>query len=87
MAIIKDTPQVKLEVTLVISESEARALDGLTGYDIDEFLKVFYLNMGRHYLSPHETGLREFFKSVRQLIPPQLRRVDEARAVFKKETP
>lgn len=82
MAKISQTSTVGLEVTLSLSESEARALEALTGYDVEGFLKSFYSNMGRHYLEPHESGLRSLFKSVRELIPEQLRRVDEARKVF-----
>lgn len=82
MAKIATASTVALEVTLALTESEARALEALTGYDVDGFLKSFYTSMGRHYLEPHESGLRSLFKSVRELIPSQLSRVDAARAVF-----
>ncbi len=82
MARIEQLPVVVLEVRLVLTESEARALDGLTSYSMDEFLKCFYQNMGRHYLEPHEAGLRSLFKSVRSIIPGLLERVDKARETF-----
>lgn len=82
MAKIAHQSTVTLEVTLSLTESEARALEALTGYDVESFLKSFYSNMGRHYLEPNESGLRSLFKSVRELIPPQLARVDEARKIF-----
>jgi hypothetical protein len=82
MSRIEQLPTIGLEVRFVLTESEARALDGLTGYSIDEFLKFFYQNMGRHYLEPHEAGLRSLFKSVRSTIPGILERVDKAREVF-----
>lgn len=84
MATIQDRPTVKLEVTLTLNESEVRAIDGLTGYDVDSFLKCFYQHMGRHYLEPHEHGLRSLFASVREIIPSQIRRIDAARATFEK---
>lgn len=76
---------VKLTATLVIDEAEARALDGLVGYGFDEFVSTFYQHLGSHYLKPHEAGLKSLFESVRESIPPMLRRTDDARKVFKGE--
>ncbi len=84
MAKIQDKPTVKLEVTITLNESEIRALDGLTGYDMDEFLKLFYDHLGSHYLKPHEEGLRSLFGSVRAIVPEQIRKIDAARASFNK---
>lgn len=82
MAKIVQRPEVTATATFLLDEEEMRALDALTGYGIDPFLKVFYEKMGAHYLKPHEEGLRSLFKSVREAIPRILDRATEAREVF-----
>ncbi len=82
MAKLTSHPTITVEVKLTLTEIEARALDGLTGYSMDGFLDFFYKNMGRHYLEPHEAGLRSLFKTIRGTIPPIMDRVDKARLVF-----
>ena len=72
-------PSVKFQVTLVLTEQECRALDGLTGYDMDDFLRVFYTHMGKHYLMPHEAALRDFFANVRKTIPGALSDLERVR--------
>ena len=75
------TQQVRVtySVTIELSEAEARALDGLTGYNADEFLKLFYDGMGKAYLLPHELGFKSLYKAVVAQIRPQLERVDDLR--------
>lgn len=82
MARIEQQPAIMVQMTMLLNESEMRALDALTGYDIEEFLKVFYEKMGQSYLKPHESGLRSLFKAVRTEIPPILERARKARAAF-----
>jgi hypothetical protein len=53
-----------IEFTQTFTEAEARALDALVGYGFEPFLKVFYAHMGRHYMEPHEAGLRKLFESI-----------------------
>jgi hypothetical protein len=77
--------EIKGEVTLVMSEAEAKALDALVGYGPAEFLKVFYEHLGKAYLQPHERGLRALFESVRNgegSVSNFLKRVHDARDVF-----
>ena len=52
---------IDVKAVLELNEQELRALDALRGYGIDAFLKVFYQHLGRHYLEPHEAGLRSLF--------------------------
>ena len=85
MAKIEERPTVQVEGYFVLSEAEMRALDALTGYGIEPFLETFYEKMGRHYLSPHEHGLRDLFKTVRGKVPGILRRADIARKAFNDE--
>lgn len=72
-----------MEIVLVLTEEEAGALDALTGYGIDPFIKAFYENMGKSYMVPYESGLRSLFKSVRELVSPELQRAQEIRKSFK----
>lgn len=58
---------VDVKATIELNENEIRALDALAGYGVDEFLKVFYRQMGEAYLRPHEAGLRSFLESVRSI--------------------
>lgn len=84
MAAIKGEPRIGLEVTLTLSELECRALLALTGYSDADFLRVFYANLGEHYLKPNEAGLLFFFRSIRELLPAEICKVDAARAAFNK---
>jgi len=69
--------RINFEVYLQLNESEARAMDALVGYGVEEFLKVFYKHMGRAYMEPHEAGLRTFFKSFREDLPSELAAIDK----------
>ncbi len=82
MATITEQPRIELTVTFKLNEEEIRALDALVGYGVDSFLKVFYEHMGKHYLQPHEKGLRSLFESTRETIPQMLQRTKAARDSF-----
>lgn len=56
---------VEATAVLELSEDELAAIDALTGYGIESFLKVFYEKLGKAYMEPHEAGLRSFFEGVR----------------------
>lgn len=78
--------EIKGEVTLVLTEEEAKALDALVGYGPREFLAVFYKHLGKAYLEPHERGLKSLFESVRTgdgSVSNFLKRIHEARKVFR----
>lgn len=81
MARICGRPTIKLEVTISLSEDEARALDALLGYDVESFLKTFYKEMGESYLKPYEAGLRSLHNS-RGFLADPLNRIDKSRQVF-----
>ena len=74
---------VSYEVTMTLSEEEARALDAVLGYSEDDFLKVFYEHLGTAYLKRHEDGFRRLSDNVRTIIRPQLAHIDEIRRVAK----
>lgn len=75
-------PRVEMDVAIRLTSAEVRALDALAGYGIEPFLKVFYAQMGQHYLKPHEAGLRSLFETVRSELPTLMRRHDAARQAF-----
>lgn len=85
MAKISGYGEIKGEVTLVLSEVEAKALDAIVGYGPEQFLKVFYEHLGQAYLKPNEQGLKSLFDSVRTgegSVSNFLKRIHEAREVF-----
>ncbi len=75
-------PTISVAVTIEINESEARALDALAGYGDNEFIKMFYSSLGKHYMQPYEDGLRSFLKTIRSAVAPALNDVDAARRVL-----
>jgi len=79
--------QVTLSGVVKVNEAELRALDALVGYGVKPFLAVFYEKMGRHYLEPHEAGLRSLFETIRAQVPNQLAQVDMARKFLKDQAP
>ncbi|QHJ81343.1 MAG: hypothetical protein [Bacteriophage sp.] len=84
MAKITQQPTVSVEATFTVNEIELRALDALAGYGDDAFIKMFYKDLGNHYMKPYEAGLREFLTSIRTLAGPIIRRTDAARKEFTK---
>ncbi len=71
--------KVVTEVQLTLTESEARALDAIFGYDVERFLAVFYEKMGRAYVQPHEDGVRSLHKTMRGCLADPISRIDKLR--------
>lgn len=82
MTILSKKPKIDLNICLEMNEEEARALDALIRYDVDEFLKVFYEKIGKSYLEPYEKGLRSLFTTSREPLSMWLDRLEKARKVF-----
>lgn len=76
---ISNNTYVSFSVSCELSETEAKALDALAGYGLKAFLKVFYKEMGKAYLEPHEDGLRTLFEKITNEVKPALRNVEAAR--------
>lgn len=74
---------VKVSITFEVDEEEARALDALAGYGDDSAIAAFYAGCGRHYLQPHERGLRKFLSEVREAVSPVLNEADRLRGVLR----
>lgn len=75
-------PRVEVSATIKLTETELRALEALAGYGTDNFLEVFYKQMGKHYLQPHEAGIRTLFDVIRSDLNPILHRTDAAKKAF-----
>lgn len=80
-------PHVETRATIELSEVEMRALEAMVGYGVQPFLNMFYQYMGKHYMQPHEAGIRSLFKTIGQDIPGILHRADAARKAFALEDP
>lgn len=86
MAKITQKTTLDLCITFSVNESEARALEALAGYGDDAFIKAFYEKLGKYYMRDHEQGLREFLRSIRQIVPGELSRIDRAREALKEKS-
>jgi len=76
---IKSKTEIRFSVTIVLDESQARALDAIAGYGSVSFLENFYKNMGKSYLKPHENGIVSLFVMIRTDLKKELSLVDKAR--------
>lgn len=75
-------PRIEVDVDIKPSMTEVQALEALAGYGTKAFLEVFYKQMGKHYLEPHEAGLRSLFDTIRSELPPIIRRYQSAKQAF-----
>ena len=75
-------PKVEVSATIKLTETELRALEALVGYGTDSFLEIFYKHMGKHYLQPHEAGIKSLFDVIRTDLNPILQRADAAKKAF-----
>lgn len=82
MAAIKSFPTISLNITLGLTEDEARALYALTEYGIDNFIVFFYSHLGRSALEDYEAGLRSLLLTAKEQLPRYFRDTDAARDVF-----
>lgn len=70
--------QVEFTITLNLTPGEASALNAISVYGADAFLKVFYEKLGRAYVEPYEKDLRALLAKLRTTLPPELRSVNKA---------
>lgn len=72
-------PSLTFSAQITLTEDELRALNGIFGYDVEVFLKVFYEKMGRAYVQPFEKGVRSLHKTIREQTAPQIQTVNDCR--------
>lgn len=83
MALVKQyAVEANLKVLLELSEEEVKALDGIFGYDVEVFLKVFYEKMGKHYVEPYENGVRSLHKTIRGAVGGPIEKINEAKRLL-----
>lgn len=77
------THAVTVSAIIQLDETELAALDALAGYGDDAFLEMFYKHLGKHYMTPHEAGLRRLFANIRQVAPRALSDLHTARQLMR----
>jgi len=82
---IKSTSQFEFQVILVLTESEARALQVFTEYGTKVFLEVFYKYLGKEPLVPHEKGVISLFETIKSELPKHLNKFDKMRNIWKEK--
>lgn len=80
-------PRIEVDVNLKLTMAQVQALEALAGYGANAFLEVFYKQMGRHYLQPHEKGLRSLFDAIQSELPPIIERYEAACTAFALKDP
>ena len=73
----KTNLEFNASITLVLSEKEAAALNEMTKYGIDPFLKGYERCLGSHYIRPHKEGLRMLFETIDKSLPQELSKLDK----------
>jgi len=86
MVQIKSGSSIKLEVQLILSEPEVRALQAITEYGIVEFTKCFYSHLGKGSLEENEDGLCSLFITIKEELPRHLVKIDKARKVLQEKS-
>lgn len=81
MATIWGRPKVELKVALELNEEEAKALEVVMSYNVDQFLEMFYTKMGKTVLEPYEKGLRSLFEA-RGSLALWINRAERAKKEF-----
>lgn len=76
---IKSSSKVDINITLTLSEEEAKALYNMTVYGSKHFTDWFYQHLGKFYLKPHEKGLESLFETIKKELPKHLDKAKEAR--------
>lgn len=80
MAELECSVRVSFErIRFTVDEDEIRALDALTGYSDDAFIKHFKEQLGTAYIQDHEAGLRKFFQTIRSIASSEISIIDRAR--------
>lgn len=74
---VKSAVKLDIKISIELTLHEARALNEIVGYNVDDFLKVFYQHVGQSYLKPHESGVRQLFKTAKELLPKEIHKADK----------
>lgn len=78
---------LNVKATFELDEEELRAMEALSGYGNDAFIKVFYQHLGEAYMKKHEDGLRRVLDMFCKTTPSVLHMVDKARRALQPQSP
>jgi len=81
---IWSSSKMEINITLKLTEDEARALHKMTVYGTKPFLVWFYKHLGTSYLKKHENGLISLFNRIEKELPKHFEKIDTARKVLNK---
>lgn len=59
--------KIETNITITLTEGEARALDAICGYGPKLFLEWFHKTHGKHYIANYEVHLESLFTKARNL--------------------
>jgi hypothetical protein len=80
----KSKVNIEFSITLNLTVDEASALDAIVGYGVDEFLKTFYQHVGKAYLEPYESSMKDLFKKVKEELPFEIAKIKTAQEGIQK---
>jgi hypothetical protein len=63
---IKSKGTIEGTVMLILSETEARALNEITAFGHESFLNMFYNKLGKSCMEPHEKGVVSLFETIKK---------------------
>lgn len=82
MSKVSLSSKIEFEVTLKLTEEEAKALNTIVGYGPDKFVEWFYKNLGQAYLKPHEQGMRSLFETARRELAYPISTIDRVKKAW-----
>lgn len=74
---VKSDVKIDIKISVELTLSEARALNEITSYNVNDFLKIFYQHVGKSYLHPHEAGVIQLFKTAKELLGSEINKADK----------
>jgi hypothetical protein len=88
MAKLEAAPKLQLEIVMRLNESEARFLEGLSGFDHKALLECLRGHVGKHYTElkapegDNGAGFLTLMEACKRDLPPALDKMRDAREVF-----
>lgn len=73
---------IELEVTIRLTEMEARCLLKMSQYGSEPYIKWFKENLSENELKGIEPGIKSLFNKLRSELPPHLNQVGKARELL-----
>ena len=74
---VKSEVKIDIKISVELTLSEARALNQIASYNVNDFLKLFYQHLGKSYLHPHEAGVIQLFETAKELLGSEIYKADK----------